>query len=580
VSTYDVVIRGGTVVDGTGAAPRTGDVAIAGDRVVAVGDVDGTGTREIDADGALVTPGWVDIHTHYDGQATWDPHLAPSSWHGVTTVVFGNCGVGFAPVRPSDQDRLVRLMEGVEDIPGTALHEGLPWDWQSFPEYLDSLERRPHDIDLAAQLPHGALRVHVMGDRGADREPATPDDIARMAEIARVAVEAGAIGFTTSRTLNHRTSTGEPTPTLTAAADELAGIAQGLASANNGKGLGVLQVVSDFIDVDQEFANLRRMAEESGRPLSISVAQSPVAPESHHKILGHIATANADGLEVRAQVAPRAVGLLLGLTCTLNPFMINPVYREIRDLPLDDRVAALRDPAFRQRLFDAHTGERDRSKLGGVLISMFDRMYTLGDPPNYEPDPSTSVAARAERAGREAHELALDTMLEDDGLAFLYLPFLNYADGNLDAVREMLLHPNAVPGLSDGGAHVGTICDGSFPTFLLTHWARDRAEGRIPIEAIVQRQCRDTARTVGMLDRGVLAPGYKADVNVIDFERLAVRPPEMRWDLPAGGRRLLQRAEGYRHTFVSGSEIQADGEPTGALPGALVRGAQPAPAAS
>jgi N-acyl-D-aspartate/D-glutamate deacylase len=573
MSTHDLVIRGGTIIDGTGAAPRTGDVAIDGEQIVAVGDVDSRGSREIDATGAMVAPGWVDIHTHYDGQATWDPYLAPSSWHGVTTVVFGNCGVGFAPVRPSDHERLVQLMEGVEDIPGTALHEGLPWDWESFPDYLHSLERRPHDIDLAAQLPHGALRVHVMGERGAAREPATPDEIAEMARIARQAVEAGAMGFTTSRTLNHRTSTGEPTPTLTAAADELAGIASGLGAA----GKGVLQVVSDFVDVDQEWANLRRMAAESGRPLSISVAQSPIAPESHRRILDCIATANADGLVVRAQVAPRAVGLLLGLTCTLNPFMTNPVYREIRDLPLTERVAALRDPAFRRRLIDAHTGERDRSKLGGVLIQMFERMYVLGDPPDYEPDPSTSVSSRAAALGIAPFDLALDLMLEDDGKAFLYLPFLNYADGNLDAVREMLLHPNAVPGLSDGGAHVGTICDGSFPTFLLTHWGRDRRDGRIPVEALVQRQCRDTARTVGLLDRGVLAPGYRADINVIDFERLSVRPPHMQWDLPAGGRRLLQRAEGYLHTFVAGTEIQTGGESTGALPGRLVRGAQAAP---
>jgi N-acyl-D-aspartate/D-glutamate deacylase len=573
MSTHDLVIRGGTIIDGTGAAPRTGDVAIDGEQIVAVGDVDSRGSREIDATGAMVAPGWVDIHTHYDGQATWDPYLAPSSWHGVTTVVFGNCGVGFAPVRPSDHERLVQLMEGVEDIPGTALHEGLPWDWESFPDYLHSLERRPHDIDLAAQLPHGALRVHVMGERGAAREPATPDEIAEMARIARQAVEAGAMGFTTSRTLNHRTSTGEPTPTLTAAADELAGIASGLGAA----GKGVLQVVSDFVDVDQEWANLRRMAAESGRPLSISVAQSPIAPESHRRILDCIATANADGLVVRAQVAPRAVGLLLGLTCTLNPFMTNPVYREIRDLPLTERVAALRDPAFRRRLIDAHTGERDRSKLGGVLIQMFERMYVLGDPPDYEPDPSTSVSSRAAALGIAPFDLALDLMLEDDGKAFLYLPFLNYADGNLDAVREMLLHPNAVPGLSDGGAHVGTICDGSFPTFLLTHWGRDRRDGRIPVEALVQRQCRDTARTVGLLDRGVLAPGYRADINVIDFERLSVRPPHMQWDLPAGGRRLLQRAEGYLHTFVAGTEIQMGGESTGALPGRLVRGAQAAP---
>ena len=570
---HDLVIRAGTIADGTGSPCRTGDVAVDRGRIVAVGDVDGRGRREVHADGALVTPGWVDIHTHYDGQATWDPFLAPSSWQGVTTVVFGNCGVGFAPVRPEDHQRLVQLMEGVEDIPGTALHEGLPWDWQSFPEYLDSLDRRPHDIDFGAQLPHGALRVHVMGERGANREEATPDDIAAMADLAREAVEAGALGFTTSRTLNHRTSTGDPTPTLTAAADELAGIASGLGAA----GKGVLQVVSDFIDLDAEWSSLRRMAEESGRPLSISVAQSPLAPDAHERILERIAQANAEGLKVTAQVAPRAVGLLLGFAATLNPFMTNPVYAEVADLPLAERIRALREPDRRTRLLDAHTNQRDRSKLGGALIQLFDRMYQLGDPPDYEPDPSTSVAARAAASGRRPEELALDLLLEDDGKAYLYLPFLNYAAGNLDAVRGMLAHPNAVPGLADGGAHVGTICDGSFPTFLLTHWGRDRAEGTFPVEWLIERHTRATARTVGFGDRGVLATGYKADINVIDFDRLAVRPPEFHWDLPAGGRRLLQRAEGYVHTFVSGTEINHDGDPTGATPGRLVRGAQAAP---
>ncbi|MDQ1517529.1 MAG: hypothetical protein QOE80_3359 [Actinomycetota bacterium] len=564
---HDLVIRNGLLADGTGAPLREADVAVAGGRVVEVGAVAGRGREEIDAAGALVAPGWVDIHTHYDGQATWDPHLFPSSALGVTTVVFGNCGVGFAPVRAGDRTRLIELMEGVEDIPGTALHEGLPWDWTSFPEYLDALERRRRDIDCAAYVPHGAMRVHAMGERGAAGEPATGDDIAAMAAIAREAVAAGAVGFSTSRTLNHRSSTGAPTPSLTASAAELVGIAAGVADT----GRGVLQVISDFLDLDEEWVVLRRVAETSGRPLSISVAQLPERPDDHRAILDRIAAANAEGVPMTAQVAPRSIGLLLGLSCTLNPFMTNPVYGEIADRPLDERVRALRQPGFRHRLLDAHTGERDRTKLGGFLIDRFERMYPFGDPPDYEPDPSTSLGRRSADSGVPVAELALDALLADDGRGFLYLTFANYVDGNLDEARTMLLHPNAVPGLSDGGAHVGTICDGSFPTFLLSHWGVRRAEGRLPVEWLVERQTRATARTVGFTDRGVLAPGWKADLNVIDLDRLALHRPRIRHDLPAGGRRLLQDADGYRHTFVSGVEIQRDGKPTGNLPGRLVR---------
>jgi len=574
MATHDLVIRGGTVVDGTGAPGRTADVAVDGELVTEVGRVDGTGRRELDADGLLVTPGFVDIHTHYDGQATWDSSLAPSSWHGVTTVVMGNCGVGFAPVRPADHQRLIELMEGVEDIPGTALHEGLSWDWQTFGEFLDFLERRPHDIDLAAQLPHGALRLHVMGERGARREPATPDDIAEMARIARQAVEDGALGFTTSRTLNHRTSRGEPTPTLTAEADELVGIARALGDA----GKGVLQLVSDFIDVDEEMGIFRRMAAESGRPLSLSLAQSPLAPDSWRRILELLDAANADGVTMRAQVAARPVGILMGLECTLHPLMTNPVYREVAELPLDERVRAMADPGFKERLLAAEAADKDRSKLGGSLIQRWASVYELGDPPDYEPDPSTSVSARAEREGRRPDELGYDLLLGDRGHALLYLPFLNYADGNLDAVGEMLRHPCAVPGLSDGGAHAGTICDVSFPTTLLTLWGRDRDRGRMEIPFLIERQARATAEALGLLDRGVLAPGYRADVNLIDLDGLRLHRPVVRHDLPAGGRRLVQRAEGYVATLVAGTVIHEHDQSTGALPGRLVRGAQPAPA--
>jgi N-acyl-D-aspartate/D-glutamate deacylase len=561
---FDLVIRGGSVVDGTGAPARTADVAIKDGVIAEVGDVDGTGAREVDADGALVTPGWVDIHTHYDGQATWDSQLAPSSWQGATTVVMGNCGVGFAPVRPADHQRLIELMEGVEDIPGAALHEGLSWEWQSFAEYLDAVARQPHDIDVGAQLPHGALRLHVMGERGAQREMATPEDIETMGAIARAGIEAGALGFTTSRTLNHRTSRGEPTPTLTASADELIGIARAIGEANT----GVLQVVSDFIDADTEFTMLRDMVTESGRPLSLSLAASPMAPDNHLKLLDRITQANADGIPIKAQVAARAVGLIFGLECTINPFIMNPVYKEIAGLPAAEQAAIMREPGFKERFFAEASTEKVR-KLGGGLATFFDRMFVLDDPPDYEPDPSSAIGTA---------EKAYDLLSQGDGKTLFYVPFLNYLDGGLDEVGKMLAHPFTVPGLSDGGAHVGTICDGSFPTTLLTMWARDRDHGRMTVPFLVQRQCRDTARTVGLLDRGVLAPGYKGDVNVIDFEGLTIRRPEICFDLPAGGKRLLQRADGYKHTFVNGIEIYRDGEHTGELPGALVRGAQPAPA--
>ena len=565
----DLIVRGGSLVDGTGAGARTADVGVRDGVIVEVGTIDGTARRVIDADGALVIPGIVDIHAHYDGQATWDERLQPSSWHGVTTVVMGNCGVGFAPVRDADHQRLIELMEGVEDIPGAALHEGLSWEWNSFGEFLDAVDARPHDIDVAAQVPHGALRLHVMGERGANHEDATGNDIAAMADLARAGIEAGALGFTTSRTRNHKTSTGAYTPTLTAAPDELIGIAEGVGAA----GTGVLQVVSDFLDPDAEFATLREMVVRSGRPLSISVAANPAAPESWRIILDHISAANADGLPVIGQVAPRAVGLILGLECTLNPFMTNPAYREIADRPLPERVAALRDPGFRERLL-AEAGDRSRQKLGGSLVRRFDLLFELTDPPDYEPSLADSIAARAERTGTTAEELALDLLLAHDGTGLLYLPFLNYLDGTLDACHEMLTHPHTVPGLGDGGAHVGTICDGSFPTTLLTHWGRDRDRGRIDLGYLVQQHCRDTARTVGLRDRGVVAPGYRADLNVVDFDNLALHRPEIVADLPAGGRRLLQRADGWRHTIVAGQETYRDGEPTGALPGRLVRGAR------
>ena len=562
---YDLVIRGGSVLDGTGAPARTADVAISGGTIVAVGDsVTGAAARTIDADGAIVTPGFVDIHAHYDGQVAWDTRLSPSSWHGVTTTIMGNCGVGFAPVRESDHNALIELMEGVEDIPGTALHEGIPWGWESFADYLDAIDR-DFDIDVGAQVPHGAVRLYVMGQRGADREAATPDEIRRMGEAVAAGVRAGAFGFTTSRTKNHRTSKGAFAPTLTAEADELIGIA----AAMGATGKGVLEVVSDFDDLDHEFDTLRAMVEASGRPLSVSIAQADGRPETPARLMALLEQANADGLRMTGQVPARAIGIMLGLELTLNPFKRSPTARSLEDLPLNERVAALRDPNIKARIL------LDNPEAGrGAAAPRFERMFLLGNPPDYEPSPDQSIAAQAARLGRDAADLAYDLLLEDDGHALLYVPFLNYVGNSLDGARTLLTHPNTVVGLADGGAHVGTICDASFPTTMLTHWGRDRTRGEgLPLPFIIERMTSATARTVGLTDRGIIREGMRADLNVIDFDNLTLRPPSIQYDLPAGGRRLVQRADGYLHTFVNGVETYASGEHTGALPGRLVRSA-------
>jgi N-acyl-D-aspartate/D-glutamate deacylase len=568
---FDLIIRGGEVIDGSGGPAVRADVAVKDGRIAAVGRIAGAGREEIDGKGMIVTPGFVDVHTHYDGQATWDERMQPSSWHGVTTAVMGNCGVGFAPCRPADHDRLVRLMEGVEDIPFPVLSEGLPWNWETYPDYLDALAARRFDIDLGAQLPHAALRVHVMGERGANREPATAADIAAMAAIARRAAEAGALGFSTSRTLNHRTSDGQPTPTLTAAEDELVGIALGLKAA----GAGVLQVVSDFADPEAEFALLRRMVEASGRPLSFSLVQSPLQPQAYKDILAALHAAVEDGLPMKAQVAARPVGVLLGLELTLNPFSFHPTWAEIAKAPLAERVARLSDPAFRARLLADVPDEPARG-----MVSAFGRMHLMGPEPDYEPTAETTVTAVAAARGVTPEAAALDHMLGRDGRGMLYLPFLNYAEGSLDPAYAMLTHPDTVPGLSDGGAHVGMICDGSFPTSLLTHWTRDRTRGpKLSVEQVVRLQAAETAAVVGLFDRGRIAPGLRADLNVIDYGRLRLKAPQVVYDLPAGGRRLIQRAEGYVATLVAGQVTYRDGDPTGALPGRLLRGARAAPEA-
>ena len=569
---YDLVIRGGQVFDGNGGEAFVADVAIKDGLIAEIGQVRGAGVEELDARGLMVTPGFVDIHTHYDGQATWDERMQPSSWHGVTTVVMGNCGVGFAPCKPDDHDRLVRLMEGVEDIPFPVLTQGLPWNWESYPDYLDSLAGRRFDVDIGSQLPHAALRVFVMGERGANREPATEADIHAMAAIARRAVEAGALGFSTSRTLNHRTSDGQPTPTLTASEDELTGIAMGLSAA----GKGTLQFVSDFNDADEEFAMLRRIVERSGRPLSFSLVQSPREPLQWRRLLELLSDANAAGLPMKAQVAGRPVGILFGFELTLNPFTHHPTYLELAGRPLAERVAVLADPEARARLLAEKTTAEQGFTAAAPML--WDRMFLLGDAPDYEQAPDQALGAVAARRGVPAYELALDHMLRNGGKGMIYFPFLNYADGSLDPSFEMLQHPDTVPGLSDGGAHVGMICDGSFPTSNLTHWTRDRTRGpHLPLAQMIAMQTRDTARAVGLHDRGVLAPGMRADLNVIDFERLKLHAPAVAYDLPAGGRRLIQKADGYVATIVAGEVTYRDGEPTGALPGRLLRGAQAGP---
>ena len=570
-SSFDLVIRGGEVADGLGGSLRSVDVAVRDGLIVEVGQLTGSGKQEIDARGLLVTPGFVDIHTHYDGQVMWDSQLAPSSWHGVTTAVMGNCGVGFAPVRTRDHERLIELMEGVEDIPGAALHEGLGWGWESFADYLDAVERRPHDIDVCAQLPHGALRVYVMGERAARLEAATPDDIAQMRSLAAEAMRAGALGFSTSRSMNHRSIKGEPIPSLRATREELMGIALGLRDA----GRGVLQFISDFNapSLEVEFAMLRELVEVSGRPMSISLAQRHSSSRGWRKLLDLVGDAVSAGLTMRAQVAPRPIGVLFGLQGSRNPFSSCPSFKaEVAALPLAGKVERLRDPLLRARLLVEIEALQGDSM--GLRLTAFDRIFPFGDPPDYEPAASSSLTAQAASRGVSAAELAYDLLLEDEGRAFLFAPFANYADYNLDACREMLSDPNTVVGLGDGGAHVSIISDGSFPTCLLTHWGRDRPQGRFDLAWLVKRQTSDTARAVGLLDRGVIAPGMKADLNVIDMAKLGLSAPVMSADLPAGGKRLLQRASGYVATVVSGVPVYRDGQATGALPGRLVRGPQ------
>ncbi len=570
------------MVDGTGAPGVRADVAVKDGRIVEVGRCDGAATRTVDAEGALVTPGFVDLHCHYDGQVSWDADLLPSSAHGVTTVVLGNCGVGFAPVREADRDALVALMEGVEDIPGSALAEGLTWDWESFAQYMDALDRRPHAIDYALQVPHDALRVFVMGGRAIAGEAAREDDVAKMRALLREALEAGAAGFSTGRTDNHRSVTGAATPSSEATAAELAGIAK----AFEGLGHGVLQAVSDFDMAvgperfDGEFDVLEAMAEAAGHPLSISVMQRDMEPGQWKRILERIEKADARGVTMRAQVAVRAIGVLLGLEATFHPFMGFPTYKAVADLPLEERVRKLREPEVRARLLgetsDPVAGDGSPiPPLADQLLARLEmvslRLFRLGARPDYEPKLDASIGAEAYARGVSHLGAVLDALLEDGGRELLYFPLYNYTEMSLDNVRTMMGHPLALLGLSDGGAHVATVCDASFPTFLLSHWVRDRDHDRLGMEQAVRMMTRDPARYLGLADRGVVAPGMRADLNVLDPAQLALSRPRLVRDLPAGGRRFLQDATGYRATVAGGHVIAEGGKLTGERPGRLVR---------
>lgn len=580
---YDLKIVGGTVVDGTGTGRRPADIAVKDGVIVAVGDAPGDADRTIDAAGCLVTPGFVDIHTHYDGQVSWDDELAPSCYHGVTTAVMGSCGVGFAPCRAGDRTRLIELMEGVEDIPGTALAEGITWDWESFPEYMSALDAKPHAIDFALQVPHDALRVYVMGDRAIANEEATEADVAEMSRLVREALEAGAAGFSTGRTDNHRAVDGSATPSSEADTRELAGIAR----AFRGLPHGVLQAVSDFDMADSpkrfdaEFDVLQQMAEAAdGHSMSISLMQRGMATDQWRQIIARAEQANEQGVPVRLQVGARGIGVLLGLEATFHPFIGFPSYKKIADLPLDERVRLMSDPAFKAQLLTEKSEKvagdgspippmADFFLANADFVAM--RLYRLGEHFDYEPDRQESILAEAFETGRPVLDIIYDAMLQRDGKELLYFPIYNYLEQNLDAVHEMLSHPLALPGLSDGGAHVGTICDASFPTFMLTHWTRDRPSGRLPLERVVQMMTHDTATFMGFADRGTLEVGKRADINVIEYDSLTLGLPRLVADLPAGGKRFLQDAVGYRATFVGGHQIIDGDQLTAARPGRLVR---------
>jgi N-acyl-D-aspartate/D-glutamate deacylase len=570
-SEFDLVIRNGTIVDGSGATRFCGDIAVSDGRIAAVGRFGGTGADEIDATDRVVTPGFVDIHTHYDGHATWTNLLEPSSQHGVTTVVTGNCGVGFAPCREADRESLVRLMEGVEDIPEPVMAKGLRWNWQSFPDYLDVLEQRRFDIDVATQIPHAPLRVFVMGERALQREPATAEDVAAMQTLVREAIGAGALGFSTSRSLNHKASDGTITPTYAAASDELAGIARGLKQL----GKGVLQFISDFDDIDSEFSIVRRMAQESGRPLSLSLLQMPHVPDRWRQVLDRVEQACAAGEAIRTQVCGRPVGVLMSLEFSRNPFVDCAGYREVAALDLASRLTALSDPARKGRILAEFDKVWDADPF--MLNRDFAKMYEMAESPDYEPGPEESLAARAGSAGIQPSELLYEILVDRGGV--IYIPAANYSGNSMDAIRQMLAHPASVLGLGDGGAHCNLLCDASMTTHMLARWAsgpanQHQGDGMMSLEQVVHALTARTAETVGLADRGRIAAGLRADFNIIDIDRIGLARPEVVDDLPGGAQRLGQRATGYDATIVAGKVTRRGGIHTGALPGRLVRGLQ------
>ena len=563
---FDLIIKNGSIYDGKGTKPYQADIAISNEKIVEIGDIKGEGKKVIDAEGKIVTPGFVDIHTHYDGQVTWDPYLRPSTYHGVTTVVMGNCGVGFSPCKPDQRDWLIGLMEGVEDIPGTALHEGIDWEWESFPEYLDALEKKPLAIDVGTQIPHGAVRAYVMGERGINHEEASQEEIDTMKEIVQEAIKAGAYGFSTSRTEKHNDVNGNLTPSITAHKNELVEIAKSLGEINQ----GVLQGISDFYDFDSEFDIFKAMSKESGRPISITVEQQDARPEWWEQLLDGIEDAQSEGINMYGQVPPRATGILMGLTATLNPFRFHPAYMEIADLALEERVEIMSNDEFKEKLLNDNA--LSINPLVDEIVNSYSKMFKLGEPANYEPDPEMSFESLANSSNMTAQEIAYDAMLEKDGRALIYHPLFNYQTGDLSLVEKMLKHPYTISGLGDAGAHCGAISDASFPTTLVQHWSRDRSRGsKLPLETVIKMQTSETANLLGIKDRGVLEKGYKADINIIDYEGLTLHEPEIINDLPAGGRRLVQKASGYDYTIVSGEVAFIKGEATGALNGRLIR---------
>jgi len=561
---HDLIIRGGNVVDGSGSPARIADVAVDDGIISTVEDNAGPARRDIDARGLLVTPGFVDVHTHYDGQATWDPYLTPSSWHGVTTAIFGNCGVGFAPVRKDAVPFLINLMEGVEDIPGSVLAEGVSFNWESFPQYLDVLDAAPKAIDIGAQVPHAPLRFYAMGERGADHlcEP-TDEEIASMGDLLEQALRAGALGFTTSRTTKHLTKDGRNTPSLSAGRAELKGLAQAMKRA----GRGVIEVNSDF--GPGEFEILRMAAEVSGRPLSILLLQVNNDPELWRKTRAQVHDARAAGLEVNAQVGCRPIIVMMGLETSINPFSTHPAWIDMQHLSPEERYSSLRRDDNLRRKLVTQLPDDEQTR---TMRQWMSRTFIVDDEFDYEPLPEKSIGAIAHTSGRSVWEVSLEAMMSNNGKRLLAHTFENYSEGNLEVVREMLRDDATIMGLGDGGAHVCTVCDEGAPTYLLSHWARDRRRGELlPLEFLVRKHTHDSAIGYGLTDRGLLKAGYRADINVIDFDRLGLLKPEVVYDLPAGGKRLLQRARGYRHTFVAGNEIVCDDEHTGALPGRLIR---------